>query len=151
MSIATSLLVQLEAVHRDTIFPKTFERIQWGMVAAFESHVARVSGKICLNSTTFWVTPDKNPNGAMTIQFEDAAEELGQHLTNDAFTQACNEPGDASIVIGFAPNQSQAEAALEEHMAEGGGKPILMDLIEGEERSHTPHPIRRGRSRRGRR
>jgi hypothetical protein len=49
----------------------------------------------------------------MTIQFDGAAEELGRHLTNDAFTQACNEPGDASIVIGFAPNQYQAEAALE--------------------------------------
>ena len=58
MSIATSLLVQLEAVHRDTIFPGTFDRIQWCMVAAFESHIARVSGKIYLNSTTFWVTPD---------------------------------------------------------------------------------------------
>ena len=55
----------------------------------------------------------------MTIQFDDAAEELGRHLTNDAFTQACNEPGNASIVIGFAPNQCQAETALEEHMAEG--------------------------------
>lgn len=148
MSIATSLLVQLEAVHRDTIFPGTFDRIQWGMVAAFESHIARVSGKICLNSTTFWVTPDKHPNGAMTIQFGDAAEELGQHLTNDAFTQACNEPGDASIVIGFALNQSQAEAALKEHMAEGGGKRILIDPIEREERSLTPHPIRPRRGRR---
>ena len=151
MSLAASLLAQLEAVHRDTIFPNTFDRIQWGMVAAFESKIARVSGKIYLNSTTFWVTPDRHPNGAMTIQFEDAAEELGQHLTNDAFTQACNETGDASIVIGFAPNQYQAETALEEHMAEGGGKRILMDHIEGEERSHTPHPIRRGRPRRGRR
>ena len=105
MSRAASLLTQLGAVHRDTIFPKTFDRIQWGMVAAFESKIARVSGKIYLNSTTFWVTPDRHPNGAMTIQFDDAAEELGRHIANDAFTQACNEPGDASIVIGFAPNQ----------------------------------------------
>jgi hypothetical protein len=87
----------------------------------------------------------------MTIQFDDAAEELGRHLTNDAFTQACNEPGNASIVIGFAPNQCQAETALEEHMAEGGGKRILMDPIEGEERSYTPHSIRRDRPRRARR
>lgn len=122
MSLAANLLAQLEAVHRDTIFPKTFDRIQWGMVAAFESNIARVSGKIYLNSTTFWVTPDRHPNGAMTIQFQDAAEELGQHFTNDAFTQACNEPGEASIVIGFAPNKYQAETALEEHMAESGGK-----------------------------
>jgi hypothetical protein len=45
MSLAASLLAQLEAVHRDTIFPKTFDRVQWGMVAAFESKIARVSGK----------------------------------------------------------------------------------------------------------
>ena len=48
----------------------------------------------------------------MNIQFEDAAEEFGRYITNDAFTQACNEPGDASIVIGFAPNQYEAEQPL---------------------------------------
>ena len=83
------------------------------MVSAFESKIARKSGKIYLNSTTFWVTPDKHQDGAMNIQFEDAAEEFGRYITNDAFTQACNEPGDASIVIGFAPNQYEAEAAIE--------------------------------------
>ena len=119
MSLATTLLAQLEAVHRDRIFPSTFNRVQWGIVSAFESKIARKSGKIFLNSTTFWVTPDKHPDSAMKIRFEDAAEELGRHITNDAFTQACNEPGDASIVIGFALNQFQAEAALEE---QHGGK-----------------------------
>ena len=57
------------------------------MGSAFESKIARKSGKIYLNSTTFWVTPDKHQDGAMNIQFEDAAEEFGRHNTKRAMSQ----------------------------------------------------------------
>ena len=90
----------------------------------------RTDGQVTirLNRTTFWVSPDKDPRGAMTIEYADG-EELGSLITQDALTQACQTDGDLSIVIGFAPNKEQAKKALREHKAQGGGESVLLDHL----------------------
>lgn len=72
------------------------------MVASYECDVSRKGSDINVNKTTFWVSPDKDPREAMTIDFADSSGAMGAHLTHEAITQACQTEGDLSIVIGFA-------------------------------------------------
>ena len=64
----------------------------------------------------------------MTIEYADG-EKLGNLITQDALTQACQESGDVSIVIGFSPTPEQAESALEQHLSDGGGRVVLVDPV----------------------
>ena len=114
-SPAAALLGELDALHRDIVFPGAFEKIQWWMVASYECDVSRRGSDIHVHKTTFWMSPDKDPRGAMTIDFDDSSEAMGAHLTHKALTDACQTEGDLSIVIGFAPNEKQAKKALREH------------------------------------
>ena len=127
-SLAAPLLTQLDVLHKNIVFPGAFERLTWSMVAAYECEVSRKKGKIHLETTTFWVTPDKNPDGAMKIDFADSSEAMGAHITEEAFTNATQTQDDVSIVIGFAQNEAQAMAAQEQHQ-KFGGRPILVDHI----------------------
>ena len=128
-SPAAALLGELDALHRDIVFPGAFDKLQWCMVASYECDVSRKGSDIHVNKTTFWMSPDKDPRGAMTIEFADSSGAMGAHLTHEALTQACQTEGDLSIVIGFAPNEQQAKKALREHKAQGGGKSVLLDPL----------------------
>ena len=66
--------------------------------------------------------------GAMTIIFDDSSAALGTHITDDAFTAACQTHGDTQIVIGLAPNEKQAKKALRE-VRMGDGRLVLMDNL----------------------
>ena len=128
-SPAAALLGELDALHRDIVFPGAFEKIQWWMVASYECDVSRRGSDIHVHKTTFWMSPDKDPRGAMTIDFDDSSGAMGAHLTHKALTDACQTEGDLSIVIGFAPNEKQAKKALREHHVEGGGQSVLVDQL----------------------
>ena len=74
MSTAASanvLLRELERVHRNSIFPRLFQRLQFGMVASFECEIARTNNVLRLNSTTFWMSADRNPAGMMQMVYDD--------------------------------------------------------------------------------
>ena len=128
-SPAAALLGELDALHRDIVFPGAFEKIQWLMVASYECDVSRRGSDIHVHKTTFWMSPDKDPRGAMTIDFDDSSGAMGAHLTHKALTDACQTEGDLSIVIGFAPNEKQAKKALREHHVKGGGQSVLVDQL----------------------
>ena len=128
-SPAAALLGELDALHRDIVFPGAFEKIQWWMVASYECDVSRRGSDIHVHKTTFWMSPDKDPRGAMTIDFDDSSGAMGAHLTHKALTDACQTEGDLSIVIGFAPNEKQAKKALREHHVKGGGQSVLVDQL----------------------
>ena len=128
-SPAAALLGELDALHRDIVFPGAFEKIQWWMVASYECDVSRRDSDIHVHKTTFWMSPDKDPRGAMTIDFDDSSGAMGAHLTHKALTDACQTEGDLSIVIGFAPNEKQAKKALREHHVKGGGQSVLVDQL----------------------
>ena len=36
-SLAAPLLAELDALHRNTVFPSAFERLHWDMIAAYSS------------------------------------------------------------------------------------------------------------------
>jgi hypothetical protein len=127
-SPAAALLGELDALHRNTIFPGNFEKLEWSMVAAYECELSRKGSDIHVHKTTFWVSADKDPRGAMTIIFDDSSAALGTHITDDAFTAACQTHGDTKIVIGLAPNEKQAKKALRE-VRMGGGRSVLMDNL----------------------
>jgi hypothetical protein len=76
-SPAAALLGELDALHRNTIFPGNFEKLQWSMVAAYECELSRQGSDIHLHKTTFWVSADKDPRGALTIMFDDSSAALG--------------------------------------------------------------------------
>ena len=128
-SPAAALLGELDALHRDIVFPGAFEKIQWWMVASYECDVSRRGSDIHVHKTTFWMSPDKDPRGAMTIDFDDSSGAMGAHLTHKALTDACQTEGDLSIVIGFAPTEKQAKKALREHHVKGGGQSVLVDQL----------------------
>ena len=128
-SPAAALLGELDALHRDIVFPGAFEKIQWWMVASYECDVSRRGSDIHVHKTTFWMSPDKDPRGAMTIDFDDSSGAMGAHLTHKALTDACQTEGDLSIVIGFAPTEKQAKKALREHHVDGGGQSVLVDQL----------------------
>ena len=122
-SLAAPLLSQLVALHRNIVFLLS-DILHWNMVVAFESEMTRELRKVYLKTTRFWLTSDRNPTSAIKINFNTYG--VSDHITNDAFTQACNEPHDASIVIGYTPNHDQAEAAIEEHVTNLSGTRVLM-------------------------
>jgi hypothetical protein len=128
-SPAAALLGELDALHRDIVFPGAFEKIQWWMVASYECDVSRKGSDIHVHKTTFWMSPDKDPRGAMTIDFDESSGAMGAHLTHKALTDACQTEGDLSIVIGFAPTEKQAKKALREHHVKGGGQSVLVDQL----------------------
>lgn len=113
-----TLLNQIEVLHATRIFPNTFATLEWYMVAAFETTLTRENGKISINKTTFWVSPDKNPKGMGTIAF-DMSDTLGDNISNDLFTAACGSDADQTIMIGYAKNQEQVEQALRHHATHG--------------------------------
>jgi hypothetical protein len=85
------------------MFEEQFERLKWSMIASFECEVTRHSTDIKLHKTTFWMSPDRNPRGGMTIEFaepDDAA--FGAKLSNAAITRAIGEEGDTKVILGFA-------------------------------------------------
>eukprot|EP00966_Prymnesium_polylepis_P029570 686988-Prymnesium_polylepis.2 len=125
LSPAAALLGELDALHRNTVFPETFDELEWSMVAAYECELSRKGSDIHVHKTTFWVSPDKDPRGAMAIIFDDSSAALGAHITDDAFTAACQTQGDTSIVIGFVPNEKEALRELRK----SGGRMVLMDKL----------------------
>ena len=127
-SPAATLLGELDALHRNTIFPGNFEKLQWSMVAAYECELSRQGSDIHLHKTTFWVSADKDPRGALTIMFDDSSAALGTHITDEAFTAASQTHGDTQIVIGYSPNEKQAKRALRE-LRLSGGQSVLMDNL----------------------
>lgn len=117
---ANLLLQELECIHRDSIFPTVFERIQFHMVASFECEIARKNGVITLDSTTFWMSADRNPAGMMRLVYDnDFATRAGSALNNESLTAACGETGNINIVIGFSPTEEQAVEAVERAAAVG--------------------------------
>ena len=129
-SPTAALLAELDALHRDRVFPEAFNEIQWCMVASYECHVSRRGGVIHVDKTTFWMSPDKDPRGGMTIEFDNASRAMGGHLTHEALTAACQTEGDLSIVIGFAPTEKQARKAARGHRARGGGQTLLVEQLD---------------------
>ena len=127
-SPAAALLGELDALHRNTILPGNFEKLQWSMVAAYECELSRQGSDIHLHKTTFWVSADKDPRGALTIMFDDSSAALGTHITDDAFTAASQTHGDTKIVIGYSPNEKEAKKALRE-LRMSGGQSVLMDNL----------------------
>ena len=127
-SRAAPLLAELDALHRNIVFPGSFDQVSWSMVAAYECTISRKADKMHLEKTTFWVTSDKDPRGAMTIDFGDLSDAMGAHITQEAFTNACQTQNDISIVIGFAQNKEQAMEAQRQHQ-ESGGRSLLVDPI----------------------
>ena len=110
------------------------------MVAAYECDIVRKRGIIRLKRTTFWITPDKDPRGAMMIEFKAAARKMGSYITHDALSDACHETtGDVSILIGFSPTVEQAQTAMEQHLLHGG-RGLLM--APNESNGHTPRALR---------
>ena len=109
------------------------------MVAAYECDIVRKRGIIRLKRTTFWITPDKDPRGAMMIEFKAAARKMGSYITHDALSDACQTTGDVSILIGFSPTVEQAQTAMEQHLLHGG-RGLLM--APNESNGHTPRALR---------
>ena len=143
MSPAAPLLAQLQELHRHTIFPNMFEQIRWDMVAAFETSIRRTAGVIHVVTTTFWMTPDKDARGQMTIDFADQAAILGRSITQDALTQASGQSGDATIVFGYAPTAQLLAEAVSQH--------DTMSCCMIAPHSRGSRPVNKTRGRRGRR
>jgi hypothetical protein len=150
-SPAAALLGELYALHRDIVFPGAFDRLQWGMVASYECDVSRKGSDIHVHKTTFWVSPDKDPCGAMTIDFGDSSGAMGANLTHEALTQATQTEADLSIVIGFAPNEHQAKKALREHKVKSGGHSALVDQLQDGDAVPSARAARSARRRSSRR
>ena len=116
MSTAASanvLLRDLERLHRDSIFPVLFRRLQFGMIASFECEIARTNGVVRLNSTTFWMSADRNPDGMMQMVYDDDfAVRAGGALNSQSLSAASGETGDIKIMIGFSPTEEQAAEAV---------------------------------------
>lgn len=117
MSAATSatnvLLRELERVHRDSIFPVIFQSLQFNMISSFECEIARTNDVVRLNSTTFWMSADRNPDGMMQMVYDDDfAVRAGGYLNSQILTAACGKIGDIQIVIGFSPTEEQAAEAV---------------------------------------
>lgn len=112
MSTAASanvILRELESVHRDSIFPVLFRRLQFGMIESFECEIARTNGVVRLNSTTFWMSADRNPDGMMQMVYDDDfAVRAGGALNSQSLSAACGQTGDIKILIGFSPTEEQA-------------------------------------------
>ena len=64
------LFHKLCAIHR-AMFEEQFERLEWSMIASFECEITRHSANVKLHKTTFWVSPDRDPRGGMTVVFTD--------------------------------------------------------------------------------
>jgi hypothetical protein len=80
------------------------------------------------------------------MDFGPKAKAMGKQITQDSLTRACQDSGDVSIVIGFSPTAEQAESALEQHLAQSGGRRLLMDPIRP---ASPPHRVLRRRRSRG--
>lgn len=116
MPATDHLLQELRCVHSDLIFPSLFQRLKFVMVANFECEITRKNGVITLNSTTFWMTADRDPDGMMKMVYDnDFATRYGAALNNTSLTAACGDIGDINIVIGFSPTEEQAIEAIEHH------------------------------------
>ena len=93
-------------------------RIQFAMVASFECEIAREDGVITLNSTTFWMSADRDPRGMMKLVYDkEFATRAGSALNNESLTAACGETGNIKIILGFSPTEEQAVEAVERHGA----------------------------------
>lgn len=138
-SPAAALLGELDALHRGTVFPEKFQKLNWSMVAAYECELSRKGGKIHVHKTTFWMSSDKDPNGEATIEFRARSGAMGAHITHPAFTEACQTQGDISIVIGFTPTKEQARAADREHR-NSGRRSVVFDKLT--DRDTAPHGAR---------
>ena len=113
------LFHELCAIHR-AIFEEQFERLEWSMIASFECDITRHSTDIKLHKTTFWVAPDRDPRGGMTVVFTDPEDaRLGAKLSNAALTRAIGGEGDTKIILGFANNEYVARQAISTHSRNG--------------------------------
>ena len=134
---AHALLNELDVLHRDLVFPATFAQLKWYMVSTHETELSRRDGVIFINKTTFWVSPDRNPNGQACIQFDAVdSEKMGKHISDDAFTAACGKSGDAEIIIGIAPQERQVEDAIRRH------EHTMAAAYEPDGTKHTPRSMR---------
>jgi hypothetical protein len=110
---ANVFLRELHRIHRDFIFPLCFKRLQFGMVASFECEIARTNNVIRLNSTTFWMTADRDSSGMMQMMYDDELKiRIGHAINNESLTAACGQTGDINIVIGFSPTVEEATKAV---------------------------------------
>ena len=95
-------------MHR-ALFEEHFERLKWGMVASFETSIVRKGSTIVIKKTTFWLSPERDPNSEMTMVFRSLkAKQLGTQISNDAVTQATGMDGDIKFVLGFANDENVA-------------------------------------------
>lgn len=144
-SPAAALIGELDALHRNVVFPTMFQQISWPIVAAYECEISRKDGVIHVHKSTFWLSADKDPNLAVTISFADSSDEIGGHITHDAFTEACQTPGNARFVIGCAPTEQQANAAIRRHRRKNGGKCLLVDNLGDGDAVPSPRATRSAR------
>ena len=113
------LFHELCAIHR-AMFEEQFEHLEWSMIASFEYEITRHSANVKLHKTTFWVSPDRDPRGGMTIVFTDPEDAvLGAKLSNAAITRAIGEEGNTKIILGFANNEYVARQAIGIHSRNG--------------------------------
>ena len=114
-SDAVTVLDELAALHAEVVFPSVFDgKLTWSNVASFECAVQRTDGEVTLKSTTFWLSPDRDPNGMMRLEFETTqGKELGKCITNDKLTIATGNDNNLSVILGFSPTLKQARKRVE--------------------------------------
>ncbi len=114
-----ALLDRLTNITR--MFVYSFEQVNGSFpftVAAFECHVTRSSGTIRLKSIKFWASSNKDPRfGEAVMNFDGDAEHMGSHVSHELLTQACQNDGNVSILIGCCWPSEQAEADVKENLS----------------------------------
>eukprot|EP00966_Prymnesium_polylepis_P020882 480631-Prymnesium_polylepis.1 len=110
------LFQELKTMHR-ALFQEQFERLEWEMVASFETSITRKGSTIAIKQTTFWLSSERDPNSGMTMAFRNPkAKHLGTQISNDAVTQATGVDGDIKFVLGFANDENVANGVFNAHM-----------------------------------
>ena len=116
------LFEELKTMHR-ALFQEQFERLEWRMVASFETSIARKGSTIAIKKTTFWLSPERDPNSEMTMAFRSPdAKKLGTQISSDAVTQATGVDGDIKFVLGFANDENVANGVFNAHMQDPATK-----------------------------
>lgn len=110
------LYAELKAMHR-FLFHEQFSRLEWKMVASFETSIVRKRSIIAIKQTTFWLSSERDPESETTIAFSNAkAKQLGTQISNDAVTQATGVSRDIKFILGFANDEKVADDAFGTHM-----------------------------------
>ena len=137
------LFKELVEINRG-IMQEKFQRLQWNMVACWESNVSRHGNKIRLHETTIWVTPNRDPRGMMVMKFSPSiARQLGRKLKSESITSATNQEGDCSFVLGFANDEYVANDVVHEYVSAGTHTAVATVAYRPEEDARTRSTTRR--------